>query len=478
MTESKLITLLRTLDEEEMRKFGKFLEGTAQRKSPDRIAFFNYLKKYHPEFPVKKTEREYVAQKLFAKDANRIKKIENLMHTIGSVLEDFLLYEELKAQQTQRDFLLLEIYKKRKLDKFFFKKIEQIEKSWEKEKPAGIEQLHNEYLIKKMCFTHPNYSIISDASITQDDLIYRIDKHYFAVKLYWTLCAIVSKSFVATSDKETLRKQHFIQKILDTSLQTEFQNTPQIKLLSEMCRAFMNNDFQNYSQMKSLFMSHLDIYDQYEKYDILLLFLTTICYENHRQGKEESMRELFEINKYATENGFIFENGSIPHVNFRNIVYIACAAEELDWAEHFVDNYGRFLGEEDADNIVILCKALVSFSRGDYDVVLDKLARAKFQDVFYNAQVRSVLLQCYYELDDELFFGSVDAFRNFLGRNKALASNTKKAFSNFIHFTKKLKKAEHEFRPDVKHLLDEIANTNNVVNKTWLISKVEILRHN
>jgi len=471
MTESKLITLLRTLDEEEMRKFGKFLEGTAQRKSPDRIAFFNYLKKYHPEFPVKKTEREYVAQKLFAKDANRIKKIENLMHTIGSVLEDFLHYEELKIQQTQRDFLLLEVYKSRNLDKFFFKKIEQIEKSWEKEKPAGIEQLYNEYLIKKLSFTHPNYSLV-DKMPTLNDMVHQIDKYYFATKLYWVLCTSVSENFVITSDKEANRKQHFVQKILDISLQTDFQTTPQIKLLNELCRAFMSGDFGNYLEMKSLFMSHLDLYDEYEKND-LLLFLTTSCYENHRQGKKEAIRELFELNRYATENEFIFENSSIPHLNFRNTVYIACAAQELDWAEHFVDNYGRFLGEEDADDIIVLCEAIINFSRGHYSQTLDKLAKAKFRDVVYNAQARSILLQCYYELDHDLFFSSVDSFRNFLGRNKALAPSTKKAFSNFIHFTKKLKKAEHEFRPDVKHLLDEIANTNNIVNKTWLISKVE-----
>lgn len=471
MTESKLITLLRTLDEEEMRKFGKFLEGTAQRKSPDRIAFFNYLKKYHPEFPVKKTEREYVARKLFAKDANRSKKIENLMHTIGSVLEDFLLYEELKAQQTQRDFLLLEVYKKRKLDKFFFKKIEQIEKGWEKEKPAGIEQLYNEYLIKKLSFTHPNYSLV-DKMPTLNDIVHQIDKYYFATKLYWILCTSVSENSVITSEKEAVRKQHFVQKILDISLQADFQVTPQIKLLNQLCQAFMSGDFGNYPQMKEQFMSNLDLYNEYEKSDILW-FLTAVSYENHRQGKQESISELFELNKYATENGFVFENGFISHVNFRNIVYIACAAEQLNWAEHFVDNYGCFLGEEDANDIIVLCKAIIDFSKGNYGQILDKLAKAKFRDVLYNAQARSILLQCYYELDHELFFSSVDSFRNFLGRNKALAPTMKKAFSNFIHFTKKLKKAEHEFRPDVKPLLDEIANTNNIVNKKWLISKVE-----
>jgi len=80
---------------------------------------------------------------------------------------------------------------------------------------------------------------------------------------------------VITSKITNQRKEHFIQKILDISSQTDFQTTPQIKLLSELCRAFMSSDFENYPQIKSLFMSHIDLYDEYEKNDILLLFLTT-----------------------------------------------------------------------------------------------------------------------------------------------------------------------------------------------------------
>jgi len=474
MTESKLITFLRALDKEEMRRFGRFLEGTAERKAPDRIAFFEYLQKYHPEFPEKKVKRELVAQKLFPDNDKRLKKVENLMHKMVLVLEDFMSYEELKMQQSQRDFLLLEAYKRRKLDDFFFKKIRKIEEEWEYKPPEGIEQLHHEYLIKKMCLNHPNYSIIDQTSITQDDLIHKIDKYYFAVKLHRTLCSYANQNFIIISDNDS--RQHLIQEILSLCQQSDFQNIPQIKLLSELYEAFMTSSFENYSQIKKGFMTNLNLYNEYEKNDVLLL-LTNICYVNHREGKPEAIKKLFELNQVAVEHKLILENGYISHVNFRNVVNISCAAGELGWAEEFMDNYSNFLQPDVSDDITILCRAVIDFNRGDCQEALNKLVFAKFQDVFYNAQARATMLQCYYELDHELFFSSADSFKGFLSRNKALAP-MKKAFSNFIRFVKKLKKAQYEFRPDVKHLSDEIADTNDIVHRNWLISKSELLRQN
>jgi len=476
MIESKLITLLRTLSKEEIRRFGKFLEGTAERKVLDRMAFFDYLEKYHPEFSEKKVKREVVAQKLFPKNDNRLKKVENLMHKMVLVLEDFMVYEELKMQQTQRDFLLLESYKRRKLDKFFFKKIDKIEQEWELKKPEGIEQLHNEYLIKKICFEHPNYHNISNEAsiITQDNLIHQIDKYYFVVKLYRTLCAYTNSHFVNNSNENTEQKQLFIREILSLSRQADYHNISQIKLLGNLYAAYTTGNFEYYNDIVEEFIFSLNLYNEYEKMGILAL-LTNICYEMHRREGGEAINKLFKLNQLAVEHKLILANGYITNTDFRNIVYIACAARELDWAEEFVANYSRFL-HPNFSNDVVLCESIIDFNRGNYNKALNKLITAKFQDVFYSAQARTIMLQCYYELNSELFHSTADSFKGFLNRNTTLSASVKKAFSNFIRFVKKLEKAKHEFRPDIEHLATEIAKTSEVVNRSWLVSKLELLK--
>lgn len=475
MADSKLITLLRTLSKEEMRRFGRFMEGTAERKSPYKIDFFNYLKNYHPKFPEKKAQPEAIAQKLFPAHANGIKRIENLMHSTVQDFDDFLIYEELKVQPTKRDLLLLEAYKRRKLDGFFFKKIKKVEQEWKHEKPPGIKQLHNDYLLKEMNPVNSKYTPLDKIL----DIAYQFDRYYFATKLYLTLCYIAQGNFVNPYE-ETMDKEHlFNPENLDIFIQMDFQNTPQIELLSKLLQAFANIDFKNYGDVKSLFMSNLNLYNEGEKIDVLF-FLTSICYKKQKQGNQEAEKELFELNKYAIENKLIFEDGGrIPIGVFRNIVTIACATGNIDWAEVFINDYKKFLNlqGEDAKSFIEQCEAVINFYEGDYKESISKLQRVKFQDFFTDSPyVRSVELQCYYELKDERFYELAISFRKFLNRNDKIAEQMKEAFLKFISFAMDLKKAIDKSDLNVEKLTYEIEHTDIVVHKKWLLLKLKELR--
>jgi len=217
MKNKELIKVLRTLSPEEMRAFGRYLKGTAKRMSQDRIVFFGYLEKYYPKFPDKKTNRASIAHNLFSKTADPIRKVSDLESNIGVLLKHFLVQQELERQEEQYDFLLLEAYKRRKLDDFFFKKIKKIEKEWEREKPPGIKQLHHEYLLKKIAFTHPNYVQTDKSLITYEVLIQQLDKYYFAEKLFWTSCLKISEDFVNISGANFIKKQYLIREILENN---------------------------------------------------------------------------------------------------------------------------------------------------------------------------------------------------------------------------------------------------------------------
>ncbi len=171
MDKSKLIEVLKTLPKTEFKEFGKYLEGSSYRKTSGVFLLFNYLKKYHPTYPANKIEKEVVYKKLFKESGNINKRMLDLMSTLYQVLEDFLLKKELYDSPVDRQFLVLQMFKKRKLDKFFFQKINQVKKEWEKETPAGIEQLHKEYILAKTCFMHPNYSLFPGQEIDQHMLM-------------------------------------------------------------------------------------------------------------------------------------------------------------------------------------------------------------------------------------------------------------------------------------------------------------------
>lgn len=122
MKNSKLIAFLKELSASEMKHFGRFVKVNSLKSLKDTEVFFNHLKKHHPHFPVDKITKERIAKKLFLEDNNRLKKVMNLTHKLMQLLEIFLIQEELECQQKEKDFLLLEALKKRKLDKYFLKR--------------------------------------------------------------------------------------------------------------------------------------------------------------------------------------------------------------------------------------------------------------------------------------------------------------------------------------------------------------------
>jgi len=480
MIESKLITLLSTLSKEEMRRLGKFMEGTAERKVPDRMAFFDYLERYHPEFSEKKIKREVVAEKLFPKNDKRLKKVENLMHKMVLVLEDFIAYEELKVQQSQRDFLLLEAYKRRKLDDFFFKKIKKIESEWEREKPEGIEQLHNDYLIKKMSFTHPNYVQTSRSLITYEVLIQQLDRYYFAKKLFWSSCLKITEDFVNVSSVDFGERQLFVQKILDICLNNNSLQNGQIKFLAELLNTLITENFQNYVELEQQFISNVISFDESERVDMINL-LNNISYRDFMAGQREALYRAFELNKRAIENKWILRNEHIPVFLFSNIVSIACSVEELDWARQFIDTFSTSLDENLRDDIVAISHSTIDFRTKEYEKILERLKFIKFRNVLYKTHERAIRLRCYYELGNdyiEPFFSLVKSFNNFLHSQlkRDLARDSAQGFKNFVKFVEKLGEERLKYSPSVELILKEIKVCDQVFYKQWLLEKANNLK--
>jgi len=476
MKNKELIKVLRTLSPEEMRAFGRYLKGTAKRMSQDRIVFFGYLEKYYPKFPDKKTNRASIAHNLFSKTADPIRKVSDLESNIGVLLKHFLVQQELERQEEQYDFLLLEAYKRRKLDDFFFKKIKKIEKEWEREKPPGIKQLHHEYLLKKIAFTHPNYVQTDKSLITYEVLIQQLDKYYFAEKLFWTSCLKISEDFVNISGANFIKKQYLIREILENNKSLQ---DSQIEFLAELLDVLVNEHFQNYPHLEEQFIENVLSFDESERNDLIDL-LNHISLRDRTVDKREAHRRAFELNKQAIEKRWIFREENLSGFRFLNIVSTACSFGDLDWARYFIDTFGITLSEDEGEAFMSIAHAIVDFQDRLYEQVIDRLLHTKFRSPLHEVYDRTLRLRCYYELEfSKLFNPFAQAFKDFLRRSlrsRKLAKNFVEEIQNFIRFACELENIRHiKYRPNVAPILERIKSCNNVTAKRWLIEKAEEL---
>lgn len=480
MEKSKLLEFMKSLSKAEIKEFGRYLEGTSYRKTGKVIKLYNYLSKLYPEFPAKKVDKAYVATKVLKETGNISKKMLDFMTNLFRVLEEFIIKKEIEKKDTERDFILLEAMRSRKLDKFFFQKVAFMEKDWKKKTKPGIDQLHNEYRLAKIATSHPNYDLLTQKEVFNDTtLIEKIDIYYLACKLHRTGVLLHNSQYLAT-DIEKVKKdpQFFTDKIIELSQLHCFQKIPQIRLLCGLVVSLKEKSYNNYFELKKDFIDNLDLFDKYEKKDIYIL-ISHLCYENYKSGKVEYLRELFELSLFSINEEFIIEENYVSKASFINIINIACAVDELEWVEQFIIDYSPNLKDDQKEDVVSLSKINVAMCRKQYDKVLQMLATIKFLDPVFATYAKSMQLQCYYELGDnyfELFLNQIKSFDAFIVRKKEIAPVHKIALRNFISIVRDLDKSKHKRGISADDIISKISKTNALVNKTWLLTKAQELK--
>lgn len=474
MKDSKLIEVLKTLDTGELKEFKKFLESNGYKKSSQVYTFLVYLAKLAPDFPPPKIDKVFVSQRLLKEKSDNTKKISAIMTKLYSVLEEFVILEQLKKNQVAKNFLFLEALQDRKLDKMFFQKSENLEKEWQKGDLAGIEFLYHKYRLTKMYQRHPNFK--DDPAYYGQKLNDDLDQFFFTERLYNALCFnLNTSSFAKPSSEESERD--VINSILEI-IQTQSENKiSQIKILFQILYDNYENELENYHSIRDEFYNNRNNFNQYEQWDIVN-FLEHYCIQNYRNGKTEYLREIFDLRVFSVETGIIIENGYIDKDVFRQIVLYGCSVKELEWIDQFISNYSQYLKKEVKANTTNYCEALILFHRKNFEAVLDKLMQVKFDQPLYTIQARCLLIQAYFELEgyEELLMNATRSLDVYLKRNAVLDPNFKKAYQNFARFTRNLFQTQLDPNGDISEIGKVIQEEKIVSHKLWLLEKLENLQ--
>ncbi len=476
MRRSKLIEVLSALDKNELKEFGVFLAGTSVQRITGTLWLFKYLKKYHPEFPETKLDKKLIVKKMSTCIKVSEHSIANFMSNLYNALEEFLILKDIQANKVEKDFAILRVLRKKKLDKLFFQKIGQVEKDWEQNKPQGIAQLYNEYKLNMLCMTHPSYYINPKSPIGPETLLIKLDLHYIALKLYWTL-AVYSRSYILTdSNKEQAYPHYLLQEVNNLSNEPRFQANPYITIFQNLLTAYKEDTFENYAIIKQIFIENLEVFTEMEVADLLKL-LHNYCVVSYKKGKTEYAKELFLLYQLGINKGLYIENGYISPDIFRNIVRLSCSIGELEWTENFIQTQARYLNEEHKDDTLALCKAMLKFSEKDFEQVIDILLQTNFANELHGLSIKALQLRAYYELEDmeDSFFNLVKSFRSFIHRSHNVSDNMKQTYLQFIHYINKLQLIRYQDKQKFLSLKKEIDTHYNIGHKSWLLNKVNEL---
>ncbi len=451
-----------------MREWGKYIEANSKKNVESTMAFFDYLYKQYPNFPEDKIEKEYIAERIYPKEKNGVKKIDNLIYKFWIILEDFIVKKELENQPRQRELILLDALKNRKLDKYFFKKVDDLEKDWTANVKDGAENYLNLYRLKKRRIGHLNFDKTKIA-YKINGIVKEIEKYYLSQKMIYEINDFVSHTFV--KKKEEIASIIPIKSLL---LYAKGNRNIHINIYTKILK-LRKIDTNRYNKIKLLKENFLDVPDVFSdlESDTVIECLIILLVEEYSKGNSSALKDIFDLYKFLLGRGEVYKK-SLDSNSFQNIVNIACALNEIDWVKNFINETQIYLDSNIKQLTLALSWSSVYIRTKEFQKILEQTSSVNFQNDFNNAFMRSIQLIAYFELEgyDEIFISNAKAFNLFLLRNKKIAKDHNKSFNNFVNFIRRLHKHKYNKKSNLSELEDSILKCDKLIYKSWLTEKI------
>ena len=475
MHNSKLLQLIRSLSQEELRWLAKLVRSPYFNSNKEITNLFDYIRKYSPDYTSSKLRKELVFGKLFPKEPYNDRRMRVLMFRLSDLVEKFMVIQGLKQDGFQYQKLLLQELKARKLD-------EQAEKKQEKlsgelrELPYRDEYYYERQwqLLRVSNFrgSGSRYKVASGSlseAMKNLDLFYLISKLRYSNELY-NRQNILSEEYDIIGLKEV--------RDLVTSY-PEFMEQKALQIYNDVLLLMEDPlDTLTYDRLEKKFISNLELFRKSEQAS-LLKYLINCTFQLNSHGKIAYLEHQLRLFKLGLDKELFLENGRLLESTFLNIVITGTVLREVDWVEKFIEGYAHMM----ENNSLNLAWAYWHFAKLDFLRSNTILLKVISTDIGYNLRIKSLSLRNYFELflkDQsyyDLFEASAGAFEKFLHRNNRITSNRARAYLNFIAFLKKLGKLLFgNILIDKKilaRLQRELEQTQPIIARRWLIEKLE-----
>jgi hypothetical protein len=324
------------------------------------------------------------------------------------------------------------------------------------------------YAMRKLDYIFAEYSHDGDIKRVHFEEALQAQKKLSFFQTLKTQCDFLSFTQKYKSEKDTSYEDFIVNQLIDSRNDQDLV----IRAYIYVYQVAKENNQQLFSELKDIVLNNHIPYET--TYKALLSHLENFCIRFVNSGKREYLEQLFEI--YKCEIQFFKFPGDLNSSNFRNIVNCALQLSHIEWAENFIETYNSKVSNIDQENNYNFNYARIYFEKGEYKSAMRQLLKVTYEDSFYASSARNLLIKCYYELNDEMpLLSCCGSLTQFYNRSKDF---TKQRIENNLHFIKYVKILQkHRLENNRAYFkkLHQKVNESNLVQKEWLLKKIEAL---
>ena len=293
--------------------------------------------------------------------------------------------------------------------------------------------------------------------------------HYYIIEKLRHMCRLANDNNVFGLNTHAFNEPEVL-KTAEQKLSTNFF----VSAYLHVFELLQQGKEESYFGLKKLLQTYAYEIDETSMAE-LMTYARNFCIAKINAGQSKFFEELFELYKQGLNNGSLLPNGELNERNYKNIVTTALRSENNEWALDFIETYRYKLNKVVRDNAYNYNTANYYFHTGKYDKVLRNLQKVQLADLFYGLDARSLMIKCYYELDEkEAFMNTYYSFRVFIQRRKNVSKQHQLFYQNLLRFAKKLMNIRPNDKKSIEKLSKEIQLSKAVADKHWLEEKLRV----
>jgi len=472
---TRIYRLLCQIDVIALNRFSKFIHSPYFNKNQKLTSLFDISYNDLKEGNAVKSKEQLWTMVGFA-DKYKDIKFRKLCNDLVALYEEFITVEVLQGDEMLKSNLLIKGIKKNDneilIEKHISKSTTIFDRIADKSSDFYFQKYMNEKTLQNLKTNYEKKEDIKKyiSSEANQNLAIQLDAFYVIEKLRHAI------------DITTWTKQYKIdfEINLDVTLKLieeseVLSSTPAIRIYSLIYQILTKENSKDlYFELKDLAKENILLFPKSEQAEIFDAIFS-YCIAGVNKGKLEFQREYLDLNDWGIQEEFILKNGVLSPTSFRNYIGISLRMSDFERAENYIEKNILLLEESRRHNALHLNLARLYFYRKEYETVIDKLQAVNYNDVWYNINSKILLMATYYELDEiDPLYSLIDSHSAFLRREKLLDNKRKKRHLQFISNLKKI--VNHpDSKEKVLALKNKIESEKEVVNKEWLLEKIEEL---
>ncbi len=472
MRNTKLFQLLQTLNIYELNRFGKFLHSPYFNEDERLIKLFEILSPHfkeqtHDTLRQKKIWKEVYADKKFEQ-----LKFARLFSDLLKKLEEFLVIDKLKQNESRRQRNLLSHLTEKKLGRHYPESAKLARKKLEQ-----TPYRDGEYYLQlfKLESEENNFIESQNQRTTEKNLLQTVealDIFYMINKLNYLAAILHYKNFLSLEAEVKLFRE-----VMEHLKKNNYGHVPAIEIYHRIVLSLIEPEKEeHFTQLKKLLSENYALFPKSAARN-MYAFAINFCIRKINFGKLEYVKELFALYQQMLKAELMFdEERNISQFDYKNIVTVGLRANDYRWTEKFIRDHKNNIPKPDRQNAYTFNLAKLYFYQKKYDKVLPLLQDVVYSDIFYQLDSKTTLMKAYYELGDYLPLMSLkESFRILLRRKKLISEQNRINYMNFIRFTMKLYRADVKDKKKIESLKKQISKATNIADKGWLQEKIEEL---